>query len=300
MTCSICGHATEGKQAAKHLPFFYRCPNCTGYFHEQNSLPAYDESYFAEGQKPSVLGRGLGKVVEIFLWTRKRSISRALGDQSGVILDYGCGNGKLVRYLRARGLNVEGFDPSAAAVSLAQKNGLPVFGSIPDKQYDLIMFWHSLEHTDTPLADLRQVMTHLKPEGRLMIAVPNGDSLEALAAKKKWFCYDWPFHRVHFTPRALEKMLEQIGFAVHSIDYINPEYSVSSLVQTFLNFFLPPNALYSVVSNRRMAGGKKKIVALGFISLFLLIVFSPLILIFFLISLALKRTAAMIVVAKRE
>ena len=298
--CPICNHVVNERQPAKHLPLFYRCPHCEGYFHDEGPPPVYEESYFAEVERPSALGRALGKAMEVFLWTRKRSIKGVLCNRDGLILDYGCGNGKLVRYLRKNGLNAEGFDPSLAAVALAQKDGLPVYHALPEKKYDLIMFWHSLEHTDTPLEDLRRVASHLKPDGRLLIAVPNGDSLEALVVGKKWLCYDWPFHRVHFTPRAMKEMLRQIGFIVHSIDYLNPEYSVSSLVQTFLNLLLPANALYSVVSNRRMTGSRWRVVALGSISLLLLVIFFPLILIFFLISLAAKRTAAMIVVAERK
>jgi SAM-dependent methyltransferase len=300
MICPICGHSKEGKKEAKHLPLFFRCRNCTGYFHEQGPPPHYDESYFAEDGKPSMLGRVLGRLMGVFLWTRKIGIRRTLNHADSKVLDYGCGNGKLVRYLRKHKMNVEGFDPSASAVNLSQKDDLPVFGEIPDKQYDLIMFWHSLEHTDNPMSDLKSILKYLKHDGKLLIAVPNGDSLEAYLTKKNWFCYDWPFHRIHFTPKSLEKMLGQIDFKIESIDYANPEYSISSLVQSFLNLILPANTLYSVVSNRRIKGAKWKIVALGFVSLILLIIFSPIIILFFLISLFSKRTAAMIVVAKHN
>jgi len=284
---------------ARHLPGFFRCPHCSGYFHEEGSPPPYEEGYFAAASQPSLLSKGLGKVLEIFLWTRKRCVKRTVGaNKSAEILDYGCGNGKLVRYLRQHGFKVDGFDPSAAAVALARQADLPVFSDIPHKKYDLIMFWHSLEHTDTPLSDLGGLLKHLKPDGQLLIAVPNGDSLEAYLTRGRWFCYDWPFHRVHFTPRALRGLLEQVGCKVQWFDFVNMEYTISSLMQSFLNTILPKNTLYSVVSNRRMPGAGTKIVFFGLLSLGLLTIFSPLILFFFLIALVSRRTAAMIVVAK--
>jgi SAM-dependent methyltransferase len=195
---------------------------------------------------------------------------------------------------------VEGYDPSPSAVLLAQKNNLPVFGRIPDKQYDLIMFWHSLEHTDAPLADLRAVLAHLAPNGKLLIAVPNGDSVEAQVFHRTWFCYDWPFHRVHFTPASMRKSLAAAGCRVTGIDYLNPEYTISSLAQSALNLVLPKNALYAVAANRRAnEQGKTATALMGLCSLCLLILFSPILLLVFLFAFAARRTAAIIVTAER-
>lgn len=298
MQCPICGSVIMDHTPARHLPNFFRCPHCGGYYHRETEAPVYLETYFAESEKSKGLSALIGQALRIFLWMRKRKIL-SLIPKDGTVLDYGCGNGKLVAYLRARGVNVEGYDPSPSAVALAQKQGLPVFGTIPGKQYDLIMFWHSLEHTDTPLDDLRRVSRHLAPNGKLLLAVPNGDSLEAHLFHKTWFCYDWPFHRVHFTPASIRKFLDAAGFHATDMDYVNPEYTVSSLAQSALNLVLPKNALYSVAANRRVHEGKKGTALLGMASLALLLVLSPLLVLLFLFALATRRTAAMIVVARR-
>lgn len=221
------------------------------------------------------------------------------GRRRPCILDYGCGNGTLVAYLREKGFDADGYDPEPSAVALARKAGLPVFGTIPDKQYALIMLWHSLEHSETPLQDIRALKNHLTRSGRLLIAVPNGDGLEARFFGESFFCYDWPFHRVHFTQKALTILLEQAGFRVLSVDHFSPEYTVSSLVQTFLNLFLPKNVLYSFVSARRQTVGKRRVLFFALLSLLLLVAFSPVLALFFIFALLLKRTAAFIVVAER-
>jgi SAM-dependent methyltransferase len=49
-----------------------------------------------------------------------------LGDVPGVILDLGCGEGRLVRYLRDSGMRVVGVDPSASMLRRARKRSVPV------------------------------------------------------------------------------------------------------------------------------------------------------------------------------
>lgn len=300
MICPICENIIDKERKTKHLPLFYQCPQCSGYYHKEGPPPEYKEDYFAEEKKPSFVGNLLGKALRIFFVTRKHSIDKALGKNGGKVLDYGCGNGKLVRYLYDKKMNIEGFDPSPSAVNLAKRKGLPVSGSLFEKKYDLIMLWHSLEHTDKPLADLKLLINHLEDDGKLLIAVPNGSSLEAIIAKKRWFCYDWPFHRIHFTPKSLEKMLEISGMRIVSFDYFNPEYTVSSLVQSFLNFILPENTLYSLVANRRISVSKFKLFFFSLLSILLLIIFFPLLIIFYLIMLITKKTASFIVVAEKK
>lgn len=258
----------------------------------------YPKEYFAEEpEKPKK--NVFSPMLNFFLWLRMKKIIRALGGKGGKILDYGCGNGKLVAYLKEKGFDVDGYDPEPSAVALAQRNGLPVFGKIPDQTYDIVMFWHCLEHSATPLHDVLALANRIAPRGRLLIAVPNGDGLEARFFGESFFCYDWPFHRIHFTPHALTLLLAKAGFRVRSVDYLNPEYTVSSLVQTFLNLFLPKNAFYSFVSARRQTASKVRLFFLALLSLLLLVIFSPVLILFFLAALLSGKTAAFITVAER-
>src|SRR3989338_10670436 len=111
MQCPICNFTITNHTPAKHLPHFFCCPNCGGYYHREMEAPVYPETYFAENEKPKGLNAVIGKALQIFLWMRKRKIL-SLIPKNGTVLDYGCGNGKLVAYLKTHGVNVEGFDPS--------------------------------------------------------------------------------------------------------------------------------------------------------------------------------------------
>jgi len=294
--CPICGFLLSEHVLAKHLPGFFRCPQCSGYYHLESGKPPYPERYFSERNSVS-LGQ---RVLSLFLFFRAQKIKRILADSGARILDYGSGDGRLVSYLNSRGFHADGYDPSEAAVSLARKNNIPVYGSIPARQYDLIMFWHSLEHSDTPLNDIIACKEYCAPSARLLIAVPNAYSLEAKISGKTWFCYDWPFHRVHFTPRALKVLLEKAGFKIASIDYLNPEYTLSSLAQTFLNLFLPKNVFYGLMTARRSDRSRGAMLAWGLVSFGVLVLFSPFLLLVFAAELMTKKTAAFVVVAQKN
>jgi SAM-dependent methyltransferase len=299
MICPICGREVKKLKPDRHLNYFFQCPNCSGYFAKEKPEIVYSENYFVQ-EPESVKNNGFFSILlNFFLWLRFKKISKFLISKNSQVLDYGCGNGKLVSYLRKKGILVDGYDPSPAAVALAKKSGLPVFGEVPSKQYDLIMFWHSLEHTDAPLLDFKKLLPRLSPKGKVLIAVPNGDSWEAKSFGRTWFCYDWPYHRIHFNLRSINALLNQGGLRLVSADFLNPEYTFSSLAQTFLNLFLPKNALYGMVAQRRSALNQARLAGLTLVSLALLLIFSPLLAVFLLLALIFRKTAAFIVVAER-
>ena len=192
-------------------------------------------------------------ILDFFYSLRIKKIARMLTTKNAVVLDYGSGSGKLVDKLNEAGIKAIGFEPSAGARKIAVKRNIPIYGKVRRVPggFDLIMFWHSLEHTENPAQVLKNIRPLLKKNGKVLIAVPNIDSFEAKIAGEKWFHFSYPLHLIHFTPRAIETMLTRNGFVVGNIDYFNPEYTVAGLVQTFLNLFLPKDVLYSVVAHRR-------------------------------------------------
>lgn len=299
--CPICGERAS-TLAARRFPRFVVCSACGGYFlMTPPSLPGYQSEYFQEESAPSVASTLAKPLLDAFLHRRVRRVRSLLGGNVlGRVLDYGAGSGKLVSALRRRGIDAVGYDSSPGAAALAGRAGIPVEGVLPPGPFDLIMFWHSLEHVDDPLVVIRRVRPLLNPGGRLVVAVPNAASWEAAIAGERWFHYDYPFHRVHFTPQAITVLMARAGFRVTSTDFFNPEYTVSGLLQTFLNVFLLKDALYHMVSHRRGTMSRHTAAAAVGASAFLALVFSPLLAAFFLAELMSRRTDAMVVIASYE
>jgi SAM-dependent methyltransferase len=82
--------------------------------------------------------------------------------------------------------------------------------------YDCITLWHVLEHFHDPAGFKNEIAHLLKPEGSLIIALPNCSSYDAQYYKEKWAAWDVPRHLWHFTPESFRKFIEKKGFSIIS------------------------------------------------------------------------------------
>ena len=116
---------------------------------------------------------------------------------------------------------VTGIDTSTMAVQRARTDlGLrALVGTLPHpdlkpSSFEAITMWHSLEHVHEPLEILKEAHRLLVPGGRIVITVPNIDSLPFRWFGSAWYGLDLPRHLSHFAPWTLHLMLEQAGFRV--------------------------------------------------------------------------------------
>ncbi len=141
------------------------------------------------------------------------------------VLDVGCGTGKISSLLQHHfECDVIGIEPNLLAASKARKKGLRIHnGTLADfeghSDFDLVILIHVLEHLASPLEDLLHVRRLLKPEGRLVIIVPNVDGIERKIFRKYWDGWDIPRHIHHFRPRSLCYLLEKTNFEINSFYY---------------------------------------------------------------------------------
>ncbi|HEV3256244.1 MAG TPA: class I SAM-dependent methyltransferase [Gemmataceae bacterium] len=139
----------------------------------------------------------------------------------GRLLDFGCGNGSFLERVRRQGWDVTGIDVARVAVQRTRDDGgLRVLaGTLPHPElaaasFDVMTMWHSLEHVHDPLAVLGEAHRLLSPSGKLLVAVPNLDSLPFRWFAQAWVGLDLPRHLTHFTPGTLYRMLRRAGFKV--------------------------------------------------------------------------------------
>ncbi len=136
----------------------------------------------------------------------------------GRLLDVGSGAGQYVWAMRDLGWNAFGLEPAMAMSEESVQGPSPFVAGWAEQlpfapaQFDCVTFWHSLEHTADPRAALEEARRVLRPDGLLMLEVPNLDSLQARVFGRFWVHLDPPRHRYHFTPPALRRMLQLAGF----------------------------------------------------------------------------------------
>jgi SAM-dependent methyltransferase len=175
----------------------------------------------------------------LYRW-RTRSWSRLM-ERPGAALEVGCGDGFMLDVLRRRGWQVVGTERTDAAASYARSVlGLEVItGGLqalpPESRFDLIILFQVLEHVPDTLATLRQCAQLLKPEGILVIGVPNLNSWQARLCGAQWLHLDVPRHLWHFSPSSLSVALKTADLRVAGLSFVSVEHDPYGWVQSLLN-----------------------------------------------------------------
>jgi 2-polyprenyl-3-methyl-5-hydroxy-6-metoxy-1,4-benzoquinol methylase len=113
---------------------------------------------------------------------RKRSLLPLLRPGSRV-LDVGCGAGEFVYLLRTSGLEASGLEPdeqfaafSRDTLAIPVQTGTVESASVAPDSFDMVTMFHALEHVADPLGTMQRIRGWLKPEGLLVVEVPNVDA----------------------------------------------------------------------------------------------------------------------------
>lgn len=119
--------------------------------------------------------------------------------KNGKVLEIGCGHGHFVHQANEKGVQIEGIDSNEKAVRDAQQSGLNVYqSSLQDLvakekyKYDSLCSFQVLEHLPNPLEFLKACTDLLKPDGLLLLSVPNLDSF----LKYQYNLLDMPPHHM--------------------------------------------------------------------------------------------------------
>ncbi|PZR23941.1 MAG: methyltransferase [Flavobacterium psychrophilum] len=127
--------------------------------------------------------------------------------KKGKLLDIGAGTGDFLVMAQKNGWDIVGVEPNTKAKSIAESKGvkfLNVLADMPNHSADAITMWHVLEHVPDVEAQITELKRILKPDGVLIVAVPNYKSFDAKYYGKFWAAYDVPRHLWHFSKKAIE------------------------------------------------------------------------------------------------
>ncbi len=138
--------------------------------------------------------------------------------EKGIILDIGAGVGDFLVTAKKDGWSIIGTEPSEKAKAIALKKGV-VFVSdlaeIKDHSLDVITMWHVLEHVPDLEHQMAELKRMIKPNGTIIIAVPNFNSFDANYYGKYWAAFDVPIHLWHFSKTAIQRL-----FSKHDLELV--------------------------------------------------------------------------------
>jgi len=128
-------------------------------------------------------------------------------NQKGTVLDIGAGTGDFLVEAKKQGWQITGIEPNLKAKQMAISKNVDFADSLEILQnhsFDVITMWHVLEHIPDLDFQLRELKRLLKPNGTIIIAVPNFKSFDAKYYKEFWAAYDVPRHLWHFSRTAVQ------------------------------------------------------------------------------------------------
>lgn len=175
---------------------------------------------------------------------KKLSLITSFKSEGKRILDVGAGTGDFLSICKKNGWAITGIEPSANARAIAHKKGISLeedIYSLPLNSFDIITLWHVLEHVENLQEYIVQLQKLLKPNGVLLIAVPNYKSFDAIHYKQFWAAYDVPRHLWHFSQFSIQKLFKEVDMnIVETKPMLFDSYYVSLLSQKYKSSFMNP------------------------------------------------------------
>ena len=181
----------------------------------------YEEDYHSinvdpDGNKRNLLSerlRSLNQTKEVtdFLSTIK----------PGKILDFGCGPGWILSSLDAT-WEKHGVEISKFASKTASKFAKIHTGSIEnftEKDFDVIIIYHVIEHLSDPISTIKELYKILKPGGYLIIGTPDFDCAAARRFGDNFRLLHDPTHISLFSNDSMHRFLRDHGFKINKVEY---------------------------------------------------------------------------------
>ena len=214
--CNLCeppgrlDEASEVRQVRSNVREFrletftvWRCSQCQSlHSKEEVDLDRYYRRYPIHTHR-------LDDVTRLAYQNRLRSIQKCGVGRSVKILDYGCGHGVFVEFLRQSGFDATGYDAYVDAYS--DKGALTA-------SYDVITAYDVIEHVNEPRDLFYRLATYLKPGGVLVVGTPAADQIDLSDTESFLMELHQPYHRHILSETALLDQGAKAGLEVIRID----------------------------------------------------------------------------------
>ncbi|MDP3360015.1 MAG: class I SAM-dependent methyltransferase [Lutibacter sp.] len=191
-------------------------------------LSGYYESddYISHTDSKETVVDKLYQIVKKHALSNKLKLINSFKTADKNLLDVGCGTGDFLLICKNNGWKVTGVEPNAKAKIFAEnklngKSASEIYPKINqinnEAQFDVITLWHVLEHVPNLEAYISTLKKLLKPNGVLIVAVPNFKSYDAHHYKQFWAAFDVPRHLWHFSKKSIHLLFEKHKMSVVKI-----------------------------------------------------------------------------------
>lgn len=220
--CNKCGLVyTNPRPTKEFMPFFYS--SSAGYFKPVKTSNKESWVYHALLREyynyyPNEKRKNISEILlfPYYLLTFKKMKIAGIPKfaNEGHLLDIGCSYGGFLFEMKKLGWQVQGIELNKKAARWGKRNfGLEISNTDidhfkPNEKFDVITMRMLLEHVYSPKKVLKKVKSLLKPNGTLIIIIPNFDGFEAKLYEKYAYTFQVPTHLTHFTPETITKYLK--------------------------------------------------------------------------------------------
>ncbi|MFM9824953.1 class I SAM-dependent methyltransferase [Flavobacterium sp.] len=178
------------------------------------------EDYISHTDNKRSLFEKLYHLIKSIALKNKLNLINSLQSNKGTLLDIGAGTGDFLTVAKNNGWQTKGIEPSQKAKVIAIKKGISFVEhttELEDHSFDIITMWHVLEHVPNIEAQIKELKRVLKPNGTILIAVPNFKSYDAKYYGKFWAAYDVPIHFWHFSKTAMQMLFQNENMKLEKV-----------------------------------------------------------------------------------
>jgi len=215
----------------------------------EHDLPKYylSEDYISHTDSRRNLLEQIYHLVRVSALKRKLKLINSFNTKDKKLLDIGCGTGDFLKTAKENNWNVVGIEPDENARKIANEktdnsvSDISKLNDFDENNFDVITLWHVLEHLPKLEEHIKLFNNLLKPDGILVIAVPNYKSYDAQYYKQFWAAYDVPRHLWHFSRKGIEDLFKSHQFELTQTYPMKfDSFYVSLLSEKYKNGFMNP------------------------------------------------------------
>lgn len=182
------------------------------------------EDYISHTDRKATFIEKIYHIVRSYtLYTKEKNISK-LTHLKTTVLDIGAGTADFLVYANSKGWNTLAYEPNKMASDIGKSKNIKYIDSlnnIPDNWAEVITMWHVLEHIAELDTHIQEIQRICKPNGYIIVAVPNFKSFDAMYYKEYWAAYDVPRHLHHFSKKSIQMIFQKYNI---SLEKIKPMY----------------------------------------------------------------------------